>query len=137
MDNQRMSQRDMLAAIKEAVDRKHAGEDPYADPTLRKRLPKQEFVAPDITPSKPDPERDANQAIEDAANGRSPALQKMIEARKSNPINPETGMPFYSAPEAQEAPESEDPADAERRMIRMQMLQEAAKTGRMPSYLKK
>lgn len=132
----------MLAAIAEAVRRRQAGEDPYSDPNLKGSLPPQQFPQPNIVPSKPDPERNANRMIEAAAAGRGqqpqdapPAdVQAMMAARKGNAINPETGMPFFNAP--QEAP-AENPQDAERRQIRMQLLQEASRTGQMPAYLKK
>lgn len=42
----------------------------------------------DITPPKPDPEADAEAAI-----------RASIEQARANGINPETGMPFYSAPQ--------------------------------------
>jgi hypothetical protein len=72
----------------------------------------------EITPSKPDPEK---------------AVEALMAERINNRINPETGMPFYSEPEEAE----EDPKTKQMREIRMQMLQEAAKTGKMPEYLKK
>jgi hypothetical protein len=98
-----------------------------------------------IGPIKPDPERNANQSIDRAVNGgRSAEMLKMIEARKNNPINPETGMPYYSDDDSAVreselmAPRQQMTAeDEERRAIRMQLLREAAKTGKMPEYLKK
>jgi len=118
----------MLAAIAEAVKRRQAGEDPYGDPSLRAILPPQEFPQPNIVPPKPDPERAANQAIDAAVagQGRAPAVQGMIEARKGNKINPETGMPFYNNPEQPQ----EDPQEAMKREFRMKYLQEMSAKGR-------
>lgn len=98
----------------------------------------------DVAPPRPDPERKANASIDRAVNGgRSAEMLKMIEARKNNPINPMTGMPYYSDPsavteeESNAAPQELTPQDEERRAIRMRLLREAAKTGRVPEYLKK
>lgn len=141
MEQKKQSKQEMLAAIAEAVRRRQAGEDPYSDPNLKASLPPQQFPQPNIAPAKPDPERNANRIIEAAAaggnrpQGAPPAdVQAMMEARKGNPINPETGMPFFNAPQA---PVEENPQDVERRQIRMQLLQEASRTGQMPAYLKK
>lgn len=117
-----MSQSDMLAAISEAIKRKQAGEDPELDPGVNQYLPnkgQKEFAAPNITPSKPDPERQIN---------------KLMAERMNNGINPETGMPFYSAPEAQ--PEL---SPEQRSMLEMKtrMLQDMAKSGQMPGQLKR
>jgi hypothetical protein len=68
-----------------------------------------------------------------AMQGDSSVLREGEIRRSKNRINPETGMPFYSEPEEIE----EDPQAVQQREIRMQMLQEAAKTGKMPEYLKK
>lgn len=97
-----------------------------------------------VGPIRPDPERKANESIERAANGgRSAEIMKIMEARKNMPINPETGMPFYSDPSAVSEEQMTAPVqpaaseEEERRQIRMQLLQEASKTGVMPQYLKK
>lgn len=92
---------------------------------LRRKLQNRDYpVQPgkdgmiDITPPKPDPEK---------------AVEALMAERINNRINPETGMPFYSNPEEDV---QEDPQAVQQREIRMQMLREAAKTGKMPEYLK-
>lgn len=72
----------------------------------------------DITPPKPDPEK---------------SIEALMAERINNRINPETGMPFFSNPEDDL---QEDPRDVQMRQIRMEMLKEAAKTGKVPEYLK-
>lgn len=122
MDAKKPNQQEMLAAIAEAVRRKQAGEDPYNDPQLRRSLPPQEFPQPNIAPPKPDPEAAAN---------------RMIQIRVNTPVREGEQSPEAVMREGEAVMDPAAAQEAERRNIRMQMLQEAAKTGQMPSYLKK
>lgn len=75
--------------------RENTGDDATPDKPYNPMMP---YPNMDITPPKPDPEADAEAAIRMA-----------IEKARSNGINPETGMPFYSAPD------QVSPEDAKRR----------------------
>lgn len=117
MDNKRqMNKEEYLKAMSDAIKRRYGEETEQTPEGVRR--PPSDFIMPKVGPGKVDPQREA---------------EAMMLHRIQNKINPETGMPFYSEPEEVE----EDPQAAQQREIRMQMLREAAKTGKMPEYLKK
>ena len=105
---QGMTQEQFLSAIAESVKRKQSGEDSTIDPRalqfMRQRRAAKgiaEWNLP-IEGAKPDPEAMANAQIEAAANRGAVNLPAA-----SNGINPETGMPFFSAP-VPASPEDEE-----------------------------
>lgn len=117
-DIKNMTQREAL----EAIARASRGESPLV--RVRRATLEEENAVPQINPRVEPPVVDP----EVAANIQ---MQKRIQ----NPINPETGMPFFSSPD--ESAPIEDPQEVEKRRLKMQYLQERAKTGQVPEYLKK
>lgn len=79
-----LSQQEKLKLIEDSLNRS-LGQTPVAGQRNNPVMPSFDM---NITPPKPDPERDAEEAIRQA-----------VEAGASKEINPETGMPFYSAPQ--------------------------------------
>ena len=88
----------------------------------------------DITPPKRDPEaevgrmmeqrmRQPGEVVPSVAREGETSVADMIKQRANQPINPETGMPFYNAPE------QEDEDAVMKREMQMRMLQNAAKSG--------
>lgn len=108
-----MSQEEMLARI--AASARNRNQPSDLDPQVIEQLRKQRNQQGNNNPNlpmyaKPDPEMAANNQIDNSANRNvqavpsagndSQSVQAMIKARMGNGINPETGMPFYNAPEA-------------------------------------
>lgn len=125
MDNNKLDKNEMLSRISEAVRRKQEGENP--DVLRRvKALMGGDTTGLDITPPKPDPEAAANAQIERAV--RAPSVIREAEIVPGRSPSVVTEDEIALDPEAAQ--------EAERRQIRMQLLQEAAKSGQLPSYLK-
>lgn len=119
-----MSKEEILARIQAGAMNMN---DPQIDPAVIRKIQQEQgqrsaqgWNLP-IEAPKPDPEAAANQIIQDHINqmkaqpapnaGASPEVQQAIKARASNPVNPDTGMPYYSAPAA----DQDSPEDAERK----------------------
>lgn len=80
-----------------------------------------------IAPPKPDPETMVNSSINESVNARPPLpleqdqsvdIQRMIAERAGQKINPETGMPFFSAPDAQQS----NPEEEMKRQLKLEYL---------------
>lgn len=113
-----MSKEEMLARIQEGAKTMNA---PEIDPGVIAKIQaeqsnraQQGWNLP-VAPAKPDPESEANRLIQEhieqmkAQHAPTPSvppeMQQAIQARANNPVNPETGMPYYSAPAQQNSPE--------------------------------
>ena len=137
-----MSKEEMLARIQAGAQNQN---EPSLDPAVVAKIQQdqanrsaQGWNMP-ITAKPQDPNDAANQIIQDHINSmkgqqmpqdnsdqmqpqaaKQAALQQMVQAKQGNGINPETGMPFYSAPQ------QPSPQDAQRNQD-MQMKMEALK----------
>lgn len=146
-----MSKEEILARIQEGAKTMNT---PEIDPSVIAKIQNeqgqraQEGWNLPIQPAKPDPEASANQIIQDHIaqmkaqqmpqnNGnqmqnqaaKQAALQQMIQSHQGNGINPDTGMPYFSAQPAA-APESPDDAARKQQMqFKMQYLKDKSQQG--------
>lgn len=133
-----MSKEEMLARIQEGAKNQNQ---PELDPSVIAKIQQEQgnrdaqgWNMP-ITSKPQDPNDAANQMIQDhinqmkgmqqpsdvpgqsgAAGGSPSAMQQAIASRASNPVNPETGMPFYSAPSAPSAADAAKQQDMQMKM---------------------
>lgn len=125
----KLSQSEMLSAIADAVRRRQAGEDPMLDPVTRRVL-RENAPGPDLVIPKRDPQREVNQRFLKNIGIPKAPLPDMGGAEDiSDDLLRQELMKMGDESIIRE--NELNPEEQQRRQIRLQMLHNASKTGRM------